>query len=101
TLTAGDPSMAWKRSYAGWFLSILKNDRYDARGALLTINSALEGYQHIGFPSYQLASMQLHKIYVLDGVGDKQEEKLQMAHQLEQTADRLNSDYFKAKAYNS
>ncbi|MFB2118615.1 CHAT domain-containing protein [Parapedobacter sp. 2B3] len=101
TLTAGDPSMAWKRSYAGWFLSILKNDRYDARGALLTINHALEGYQPIGFPSYQLASMQLHKIHVLDGIGDKQEEKLQVAHQLEQTANGLNSDYFKAKAYNS
>src|SRR5690606_37202429 len=101
TLTAGNPSMVWKRSYAGWFLSILKNDRYDARGALLTINNALDGYQHIGFPSYQLASMQLHKIHVLDGIDDKKEEKLQVAHQLEQTANGLNSDYFKAKAYNS
>lgn len=100
-LTKNDKSLAWKRSYIYWFRSILKNDSYDERGALLDINSALEEYKILGFASFQLASIELHKIHVLKSFGDKQQEKLQMAYQLEQTANKLNSDYFKAKAYNS
>lgn len=99
--TQGDKSLTWKRSYALWFRAIMKGDAYDERGALIDINTALSEYSDIGFASNQLAWMQLHKIHVLGNLGDKQQEKLQMAYQLEQTAIRLDSDYFKAKAYNS
>ncbi|SHJ39161.1 CHAT domain-containing protein [Flavobacterium haoranii] len=94
-------ALYWQRSYAYWFLSILKRDSFDERGAFLDINAALEEYQNLGFSSYQLANMQLHKIHVLDNFGDKEQEKLQMAYQLEQTANALNNNYYKAKAYNS
>lgn len=100
-VTKGDKTMAWKRSYAGWFLSILKNDEYDHQGALLAINRALADYRELGFPSNQLASLQLHKIHVLGNLGDKQQEKLQLAYELEQTANQLDNDYFRAKAYNT
>lgn len=99
--TQADQSLTWKRCYALWFRSILKGDAHDERGALLDINAALEEYRTLGFPSYQLAGMQLHKIYVLDNMGDKQQEKLQMAYQLEETASQLNNDYYMAKACNS
>lgn len=94
-------ALYWQRSYAYWFLSILKRDSFDERGAFLDINAALEEYQNLGFSSYQLANMQLHKIHVLKRLGDKKQEKLQMAYQLEQTANALNNNYYKAKAYNS
>ncbi|MEZ4968102.1 MAG: CHAT domain-containing protein [Flavobacteriaceae bacterium] len=99
--TLGDKSLIWKRSYALWFRSIMKGDVYDERGALIDIDAALSEYKDLGFVSYQLAGMQLHKIHVLGNLGDKQQEKLQMAHQLEQTAVALNNDYYMAKAYNS
>lgn len=99
--TQGDKSLIWKRSYALWFRSIMKGDAYNERGALIDINTALAEYDDLGFISNQLGWMQLHKIHVLGNLGDKQQEKLQMAYQLEQTAIRLDSDYFKAKAYNS
>ncbi|MEZ4852784.1 CHAT domain-containing protein [Flavobacterium sp.] len=99
--TQNDKLFAWKRSYVLWFRSILKKESYDERGALVDINAALDEYQNLGFVSNQLASMQLHKIHVLADLGDKKQEKLQMAYQLEQTANQLNNDYFKAKAYNS
>jgi tetratricopeptide (TPR) repeat protein len=98
--TKADPLLFWQRSYAYWFLSILKSNNLDERGALVAINSALEEYKNLGFSSYQLANMQLHKIQVLGSLGDKQE-KLQTAFQLEQTANSLNNNYYKAKAYNS
>lgn len=101
TLSKGNSALYWQRSYAYWFVSILKKNGYDERGALLEINSALDEYKNLGFVSYQLANMQLHKIHVLDNFGDKEQEKLQMAFQLEQTANSLNNDYYKAKAYNS
>lgn len=101
SLTRGNASMAWKRSYALWFMSLLKNDEYDYRGALLAINTALEEYRNVGFSSSQQASLQLHKIHVLDNLGDKQQEKLQLAYELEQTANQLDNDYFRAKAYNT
>lgn len=94
-------ALYWQRSYAYWFLSILKRDSFDERGAFLDINAALDEYQNLGFSSYQLANMQLHKIHVLKRLGDKKQEKLQMAYQLEQTANALNNNYYKAKAYNS
>ena len=97
----GEPSLYWQRSYAYWFLSTIKKDSFDERGALLNINSALEEYKNLGFNSYQLANMQLHKIHVLKDLGDKQQEKLQTAFELEQTANALNNDYYRAKAYNS
>lgn len=99
--TKGNSMLYWKRSYAFWFLSVLKSDNLDERGALLSINAALDEYKNLGFNSCQLANLQLHKIYVLKSLGEQQQEKLQTAYQLEQTANVLNNDYYKAKAYNS
>lgn len=99
--TKGNEKLSWKRSYAYWFLSTLKSDNFDEQGAIVAINAALEEYKKLGFASNHLANMQLHKIHVLKSLGDRKEEKLQLAFQLEQTAKTLNNNYFLAKAYNS
>src|SRR5690606_13335109 len=100
-VTKGDKTMAWKRSYAGWFLSILKNDEYDYQGALLAIYRALDDYRELRFRSNQLASLQFPKMQALGNLVSKQQDKRQLAYELEQTANQLDNDYFRAKAYNT
>ncbi len=100
-VTEDDPLMYWKRSYANWFLSILKKNSFDDRGAFLSVNTALQESIKLGFSSAQLANILLHKIHVLKDLGDRQQEKLEAAFQLEQTANTLNNNYYRAKAYNS
>lgn len=100
-ISKNDPALLGKRSYALYFLSVIKNNSYNSRGALVTINEALAEYAKLPFASLSLANMQMHKILVLKMLGDKKEEKLQVAFQLEQTAKNIDNDYFRVKAYNS
>lgn len=93
------PQLYWKRSYALHFLSTIKKNSFDSRGALLDINEALADYSKLHFPSVHQAYMQMHKINVIGDVGTNVEEKVQMAYQLEQTANKINNDYYKARAY--
>ena len=95
-----EPSLYWKRSYALYFLSTLKSNSFDSRGSLLNINEALSEYAKLPYPSVSLAGMQMHKINVVDDLGNKAEEKIQMAYQLEQTANKIDNDYYRARAYN-
>lgn len=94
-------SLIDKRSYALYFLSVIKNNSFNSPGALVAINEALNEKVKLPYPTLTLANMQMHKILVLSKMENKQEEKLQTAYQLEQTAIKINNDYFKAKAYNS
>jgi CHAT domain-containing protein len=98
-LSKNNPDLYWKRSYALHFLSTLKLNAFDSRGALLNINEALTDYAKLSYPSVQLAFMQMHKINVINDLDDKKEEKIQMAYQLEQTANQINNDYYRARAY--
>lgn len=99
--TNNDPALYWQRSYALWFLSILKNDSFDSSGALIYINQALAEHKKLHITTYQLANMQLHKIHVLKNIQEMQEQKIEAAFELEQMAVTLHNNYYKAKAYNS
>jgi CHAT domain-containing protein len=94
-------ALRWKRSYALYFLSVIKSNSYNNRGALVNINEALAENTKLPFSSVTLAKMQMHKISVLKSVGDKNDERLQTAFQLQQTANKIDDNYFRAKAYNS
>lgn len=100
-ISKNDPALVGKRSYAMYFLSVIKNNSFNKPGALVTINEGLNELLKLPYPTLSLANMQLHKITVMVKMENKQQEKLQTAYQLEQTATKINNDYFKAKAYNS
>mgnify|MGYP005851136503 FL=1 len=98
-ISKNDTNLLWKRSYALQFLSTIKLNSFDSRGALLNINEALADNAKLSFPSIKQASMQMHKINVIGDLENKKEEKIQMAYQLEQTANKIDNDYYKARAY--
>jgi len=100
-ISKNDFALASQRGYALYFLSVIKNNSFNKPGALVNINDGLSEKLKLPYPTLALANMQLHKIQVLAKMENKQEEKLQTAYQLEQTASKINNDYFKAKAYNS
>jgi CHAT domain-containing protein len=100
-VSKNDSSLIAKRSYALYFLSVIKNNSYNSSGALVTINDGLSEYAKLPFSSLAFANMQMHKILVLKMIGDQKEDKLQMGFQLEKTAKNINNNYFLAKAYNS
>lgn len=94
-------ALSWKRSYALNFLSVIKLNSFDNRGALLHVNEALMEYAKLPFSSLLQANMQFHKMNVISNIDDKSEEKVQLAYQLEQTANKIDNDYFRARAFNS
>ena len=100
-VSKNDSSLIAKRSYALYFLSVIKNNSYNSSGALVTINDGLSEYAKLPFSSLAFANMQMHKILVLKMLGDQKEDKLQMGFQLEKTAKNINNNYFLVKAYNS
>lgn len=100
-ISKDNPALLSKRCYALYFLSVIKNNSYNSRGALVAINEALNEYAKLPYTSVALANMQIHKILVLKMLGDKKDEKLQIAFQLEQTAKNIDNNFFLAKAYNS
>lgn len=99
--TENNPLLYWQRSYALEFISTLKHNAFDSRGAILAINHALEEYKHIGFPSELLARMQFQKMQVLSTIENGKQEKLQLAFQLEQTAKAIKNDLYLGRAYNA
>jgi CHAT domain-containing protein len=100
-ISKNNPLLYAKRSYALYFLSIIKNNSYNSKGALVTINEAIAETAKLPFITVNLANMQLQKILVLKMLGDQNQQKLQTAYQLEQTTKTLDNPYFMAKAYNS
>ena len=100
-ISKNNTSLFSQRGYALYFLSVIKNNSFNKPGALVTINDGLSEKLKLPYPTATLANMQLHKIQVLAKMENKQEEKLQTVYQLEETATKINNDYFKAKAYNS
>ncbi len=94
-------ALSWKRSYVLHFLSVVKLNSFDSRGALLNINEALVEYAKLPFSSLHQANMQFHKMNVISNIDDKSEEKVQIAYQLEQTANKIDNDYFRARAFNT
>lgn len=100
-ISKNNSTLVSQRGYALYFLSVIKNNSFNKPGALVTINDGLSEKLKLPYPTLALANMQLHKIQVLAKMENKQEEKLQTAYQLEQTATKINNDYFKAKAFNS
>lgn len=100
-ISKNNSSLVSQRGYALYFLSVIKNNSFNSPGALVNINEGINDKQKLPYPTVVLANMQLHKILVLAKMENKQQEKLQMAYQLEQTATKINNDYFKAKAFNS
>ena len=98
-LSKNNPKLYWRRSHALLFLSTIKDNSYDARGALLDINEALADYKNLVYPSLQQANMTLHKMNVLSRLDTQQQDIIQTAYQLEQIADKIDNDYYRAKAY--
>jgi CHAT domain-containing protein len=100
-LSDKDPKLYWRRSHALLFLSTVKDNSYDARGALLDVNKGLVDFNKLYYPSVLQASMLTHKMNVLGRLGNQKEEIIQTAYQLEQIADKINNDYYRAKAYST
>ena len=100
-ISKNNSSLVSQRGYALYFLSVIKNNSFNSPGALVNINEGINEKQKLPYPTLALANMQMHKILVLAKMENKQQEKLQMAYQLDQTATKINNDYFKAKAFNS
>jgi CHAT domain-containing protein len=98
-LSENEAKLYWRRSHALLFLSTIKDNSYDARGALLDINEALADYKNLNYPSLLQANMMLHKINVLGRLESQKQDIIQGAYQLEQIADKIDNDYFRAKAY--
>jgi CHAT domain-containing protein len=98
-VSKGDPKLYWRRSHALHFLSTIKNNSYDSRGALLSINEGLKEYQQLFYPSLQQTYMTYHKINVLSRLDAQKEDIIQTSYQLEQIADKINNDYYRARAY--
>ncbi|MCX7548730.1 CHAT domain-containing protein [Xanthomarina sp. F1114] len=98
-LSENNTKLYWRRSHALHFLSVIKNNSFNSRGALLDINEALNAYKNLDYPSIHQASMTFHKINVLNALEAQDEEIIQTAYQLEGIANQINNDYFKAKAY--
>ncbi len=61
-LSDNDPKLHWRRSHALHFLSVIKDNSFDTRGALLDINTALTDYNHLSYPSVHQAYMTNHKM---------------------------------------
>ncbi|MGB5981138.1 MAG: CHAT domain-containing tetratricopeptide repeat protein [Nonlabens sp.] len=100
-ISKGDPKLYWSRSHALHFLSVIKDNSLDTRGALLNINEGLADYQNLAYPSIKQAYMTLHKINVAGRLNAQKEDIIQGAYQLEQIANKINNDYYRAKAYNT
>ena len=98
-LSNNDPKLHWRRSHALHFLSVIKDNSFDTRGALLDINTALTDYNHLSYPSVHQAYMTNHKMNVLSRLDAQKQDIVHTAYQLEQIADKINNDYYRAKAY--
>jgi CHAT domain-containing protein len=98
-LSRNETKLYWRRSHALNFLSVVKDNALNTRGALLDINEGLKTYSNLNYSSLQQANIVLHKMNVLSRLDANKDDIVETAKELEQIANHIDNDYFRAKAY--